>query len=161
MPGHPRWFDYAALSRLKVTLLGLLDRLREFIYQEWSSVLIWSAIGISSAAIERYSGIPIWDQYLADSRQKMDVLMRHAGLTEGQVRDKKTFPDWPTLGKYIGDRSPNQYKSSWRRFRMVRGSGIPQSLTARPRDCTRLEAFSIMMGTPIMNGPISTRHNPA
>ena len=53
MPGHPRWLDYAALSRLKVTLLGLLDRLREFIYQEWSSFLIWSAIGISSAAIDR------------------------------------------------------------------------------------------------------------
>ncbi len=84
---------------------------------------------------KRYSGIPIWDQYLAESRQKMDVLMRHAGLAEGQVRDKKKFPDWPTLGKYVADGSPNQHKSflatfsygPWKRYSAI-AHGAPEGL---------------------------------
>lgn len=51
MPTHPRWLDKARLARLKAALSRLLDRFRKFVYQEWSSVLIWAAIGILSAAI--------------------------------------------------------------------------------------------------------------
>jgi hypothetical protein len=68
------------------------------------------------ALLKRYSGIPIWDKYITESQQKAAFLIRQAGYTEVQVRDRKKYPDWPTLGRYIAEGSPNQYKSFWETF---------------------------------------------
>jgi hypothetical protein len=50
----------------------------------------------------RYMGKPEWDKWIADSRAKLDSILRATGFTEAEVMDKKQFPDWPTLGKYLG-----------------------------------------------------------
>lgn len=49
----------------------------------------------------RYKGRPEWDKWIADSRAKLDSILRGTGFTEAEVMDKKQFPDWPTLGKYL------------------------------------------------------------
>ncbi|MEG9437810.1 hypothetical protein JAO29_16810 [Edaphobacter sp. HDX4] len=49
----------------------------------------------------RYKGKPEWDKWIADGRTKLDILVRATGFTETEVMDKKKFPDWPTLGKYL------------------------------------------------------------
>lgn len=49
----------------------------------------------------RYRGKPEWDKWVAESRAKLDILIRATRFTEAEVMDKKQFPDWPTLGKYL------------------------------------------------------------
>ncbi len=49
----------------------------------------------------RYKGKPEWDKWIADSRAKLDFILRATGFTEAEVMDKTQFPDWPTLGKYV------------------------------------------------------------
>jgi len=76
---------------------------------------------------KRYGGNPIWDAYIADSRQKMAHLLRASGFTEAEVRDKKRYPDWPTLGKYISEGRPSPHKSfldtfsygHWKRYSAI------------------------------------------
>jgi hypothetical protein len=49
----------------------------------------------------RYKGKPEWDKWIADSRAKLDSILFDTGFTRAEVMDKKQFPDWPTLGKYL------------------------------------------------------------
>jgi hypothetical protein len=84
---------------------------------------------------KRYGGDPIWDAYIADSRQKMSLLLRNSGFTEAQVRDKKKYPDWPTLGKYIALGPSGPYKlfldtfsyGHWKRYSAI-AHGAPEGL---------------------------------
>jgi hypothetical protein len=79
------------------------------------------------AAQNRYKGIPAWDEYVVDSRKMMEVLLREVGLSEAEVRDKKKYPDWMTLGKYIAQGSPSPHKTfldtfsygDWKRYSAI------------------------------------------
>jgi len=51
----------------------------------------------------RYGGKPDWDEWIKDSRQKLDLTMRGFGVTQAQVDAQ---PDWMTLGKYLRKRGP-------------------------------------------------------
>lgn len=63
------------------------------------------------ATQKRYGGDPIWDAYIADSRRDLAHLLRTSGFSEAEVRDKKKYPDWPTLGKYIKQGVPSPHKA--------------------------------------------------
>jgi hypothetical protein len=76
---------------------------------------------------KRHGGDPIWDSFIAGSRQQMAHVLRVTGFTEAEVRDKKVYPDWPTLGKYIAQGAPSKHKSfldtfsygSWKRYSAI------------------------------------------
>jgi hypothetical protein len=84
---------------------------------------------------KRYGGDPIWDVYIAESRQKMIHLLRLSGFTEQEVRDKKTYPNWPTLGAYIGQGPPGALKEfldtfsygPWKQYSAI-AHGAPEGL---------------------------------
>jgi len=64
----------------------------------------------------RYSGKPDWDKWVADSRAKLDIILRGTGFTEDEVMDKTKYPDWPTLGKYLSTTSSNDHTGFLRAF---------------------------------------------
>jgi hypothetical protein len=51
----------------------------------------------------RYGGQPKWDAWIQRNRSAIDFDLRLNGLTIEEVRN---HPQWPTLGKYIGDMQP-------------------------------------------------------
>jgi hypothetical protein len=83
----------------------------------------------------RYKGKPEWDKFVADGRGKLDILLRATGFTEKEVRDKKQFPDWPTLGKYIKEKPLDAHKNflatftfgPWKQYSAVAHGG-PEGL---------------------------------
>ena len=64
----------------------------------------------------RYKGKPEWDEWVAESRVKLDVILRGTGLTEVECMDKQQFPDWPTLGKYLGTLPIDDHKKFLKTF---------------------------------------------
>ncbi len=83
----------------------------------------------------RYKGKPEWDNWIADSRAKLDIILRANGFTEEAVMDKKQFPDWPTLGKYLGTPPLDDHKKflatftfgQWKQYSAVAHGG-PEGL---------------------------------
>jgi hypothetical protein len=83
----------------------------------------------------RYKGKPEWDNWIADSRAKLDIILRANGFTEAAVMDKKQFPDWPTLGKYLGTPPLDDHKKflatftfgQWKQYSAVAHGG-PEGL---------------------------------
>lgn len=51
----------------------------------------------------RYGGKPEWDDWIKDSRDKIDFNLRGFGVTQAQVDAQ---PDWMTLGKYLSQKGP-------------------------------------------------------
>ena len=82
----------------------------------------------------RYMGKPEWDKWVTDSRAKLNFIIR-AGFTETEVMDKKQFPDWPTLGKYLGTPPRDDHKKfletftfgPWKQYSAVAHGG-PEGL---------------------------------
>lgn len=64
----------------------------------------------------RYKGKPEWDEWIAESRAKLDILLRETSLTEAEVMNKKKFPDWPTLGKYLSTPPLDDHKKFLQTF---------------------------------------------
>lgn len=52
---------------------------------------------------KRYGGKPEWDSWIAESRSKLDLLIRQVNTTQCEVDNQ---PDWKTLGKYLGQKGP-------------------------------------------------------
>lgn len=83
----------------------------------------------------RYKGKPEWDKWIVDSHAKLDILLRANGFTEAAVMDKKQFPDWPTLGKYLGTLPLDDHKKflatftfrPWKQYSSVAHGG-PEGL---------------------------------
>jgi hypothetical protein len=48
-----------------------------------------------------YGKQPNWAAYIAEARKKIKFQLRLLRMTEADVMDKKTNPDWKTLGKYV------------------------------------------------------------
>lgn len=64
----------------------------------------------------RYGGTLIWDEWIDESRQKISLLLARFGFSEAAVRDKKTYPDWPTLGKYLAQGQETSHKNFFKTF---------------------------------------------
>ncbi len=83
----------------------------------------------------RYMGKPDWDKWIADSRAKLESILRATGFTKAEVMDKKQFPDWPTLGKYLGTPPLDDHKKflmmftfgPWKQYSAVAHGG-PEGL---------------------------------
>jgi len=83
----------------------------------------------------RYKGKPEWNKWIADSRAKLDTILSAIGLTEAEVMDKNRFPDWPTLGKYLGTPPLDDHKKflatftfgPWKQYSAVAHGG-PEGL---------------------------------
>ena len=83
----------------------------------------------------RYKGKPEWDKWVADSRAKLDFILRDTGFTEAEVMDKKQFPEWPTLGRYLSTQPRNEHQKflatfilgPWKQYSAVAHSG-PEGL---------------------------------
>lgn len=83
----------------------------------------------------RYKGKAEWDKWIAESRAKLDVLLRGAGFAEAEVMDRTKFPDWPTLGKYLGTPPLDDHKKflatftfgQWKQYSAVAHGG-PEGL---------------------------------
>jgi hypothetical protein len=83
----------------------------------------------------RYKGKPEWDKWVTDSRAKLNFIIRASGFTETEVMDKKQFPDWPTLGKYLGTPPRDDHKKfletftfgPWKQYSAVAHGG-PEGL---------------------------------
>jgi hypothetical protein len=83
----------------------------------------------------RYKGKPDWDKWVADSRAKLNFIIRACGFTEAEVMDKMQFPDWPTLGKYLDTRPHDDHKKflgtftfgPWKQYSAVAHGG-PEGL---------------------------------
>ena len=83
----------------------------------------------------RYMGKPEWDKWIAESRAKLDTILRSTGFTQAEVMNKKQFPDWPTLGKYLRTQPLDDHKKfletftfgPWKQYSSVAHGG-PEGL---------------------------------
>jgi hypothetical protein len=56
-----------------------------------------------------YGALPNWAAYIADARKKIRFQLRILKMTEADIMDKKTNPDWKTLGSYLAPKkTPHQ-----------------------------------------------------